>query len=144
MAPQVKSWVKGALYVATDDTEAASPLTEPVDFNYDPGANDEATPYAGASVTPNVVLLPTPSLAVNYNRRADEDVILKAARHCRDNLTGVRWYLYVDTTNEPNAYAYGFGLVKPTVAGGATSAIKGSATIIPDYQGTWNDDLLVG
>lgn len=144
MAPAVKSWVKGALYLAVDDTAAATPLDEPVDFNYDMGNNDEGTPYAGAAVTPNIVLLSTPSLTINYNRRSDEDQVLAAARHCRDNLTGVRFYLYLDTTNEAAVYAYGFGLVKPSLAGGATAAIKGSFSLIPDYQGTWNDDALGG
>lgn len=143
-APNKKSWVKGSLLLATDNTAAAAALTEPVDFNYDFGQNEEAMPFAGASVTPNIILLPTPSVAINYNRRADEDVVMTAARHCRDNLTGVRFYLYVDTTNEAAVYAYGMAFVKPTLSGAATSGIKGSFTLLPDESATWNDTLLAG
>ena len=143
-APVKKSWVKGALYLATDDTVAAVPLLAPVEFTFDPGLNDEAVPHAGASVTPNIMLLPTPSIQFQYTRRSDEDRVLKAARHCRDNLTGVRWYLYLDTTNEAAVYAYGVGFVKPSLTGGATAAIKGSATMIPDPTGVWVDTALIG
>lgn len=143
-APNKKSWVKGDLYLAADNSAAASPLAEPIDFNYDVGQNEEAMPYAGASTTPNIILLPTPSVAINYNRRADEDIVMAAARHSRDNLTGVRFYLYVDATNEATAYVYGLAIVKPTMAGGATAGIKGSFTLIPDESGTWDDSNLSG
>lgn len=143
-APTKKSWVKGALYLATDDTAAASPLLAPVEFTHDPGLNEEAVPHAGATTTPNIMLLATPSIQFQYTRRSDEDRVLKAGRHCRDNLTGVRWYLYIDTTNEAAVYAYGMGFVKPSLSGGATAAVKGQATIIPDPTGTWNDAALIG
>lgn len=143
-APNKKSWVKGDLYLAVDNTSAAVPLTEPVDFNYDFGQNEEAMPFAGASVTPNIILLSTPSVQANFNRRADEDRVMAAARHCRDNLTGVRFYLYLDSTNEAAVYAYGMAFVKPGLAGAATSGIKGSMTLIPDESGTWDDDALSG
>lgn len=143
-APNKKSWVKGDLYLAVDNTAAAAALAEPIDFNYDFGQNEEAMPYAGASVTPNIILLSSPSVAINFNRRADEDVVMSAARHCRDNLTGVRFYLYIDSTNEATKYAYGMAFVKPTLSGGATSGIKGSFTLLPDESGTWSDTSLSG
>lgn len=143
-APQKKSWVKGDLYLAIDNSAAAAPLQEPIDFNYDLGQSEEAMPFAGASVTPNIMLLSSPSVQINYNRRADEDVVMTAARHCRDNLTGVRFYLYIDSDNEAAVYAYGMAFVKPSLSGGATSGIKGSFTLIPDESATWDDDALSG
>jgi len=143
-APNKKSWNKGRMMLAVDDTVAAGILLEPVDFNYDFGQNEEGMPAVGMSATPNIVLQATPSLQINYNRRADEDVVMKAARHNRDNLTGVRWYLYIDVTNEATKYAYGMGIVKPSLQGAATGGVKGSFTLIPDESGTWNDDALSG
>ncbi len=139
-APNVKSWVKGRLYLATSDSAAAYPLSEPIDFNYDTGAAMEARPYAGASTTPHIQLLNEPSLAINYNRRADQDLVGAAYRHNRDNLTGVRFYCYADTVNEALVYCYGLGLLEGvSMQGSATSGQQGSFTIKCGPESTWDD-----
>ncbi len=143
MAAQRKSWKRGRLYMATTDSGAASPLTEAIDFNYDLGQQTEEMPFAGASVTPNCVLLPKPSLAINFNRRADQNLVATAARNCRDNGYDVRWYLYLDITDEAAVYAYGFGIPTLSLQGGAAAGIKGAFTLTAGDSAIWSDGPLV-
>lgn len=143
MAAQRKSWVRGRLYIGTTDTAAASPLTEAIDFSYDVGQQSEEMPFAGATVTPGCVLLSKPTLAINFNRRADGALIAAAARNVRDNGYDVRWYLYLDITNEATVYAYGFGIPTLSLSGGAAAGMKGAFTLTPGDSAIWDDARLV-
>lgn len=143
MAAQRKSWVRGRLYIGTTDTGAASPLTEAIDFNYDYGQQSEEMPFAGASVTPSCVLLSKPTLAINFNRRADGTLIAAAVRNVRDNGYDVRWYLYLDITGEAAVYAYGFGIPTLSLQGGAAAGMKGAFTLTPGDTAVWDDHFLV-
>jgi len=141
--PQRKSWYRGRMYLAISDSAAATPITEPVDYSYDMGQNLEDMPYAGASVTPGAVMLSKPTLQINFNRRADGAVIYQAARHVRDNGTDVRWYLYLDATNEATVYAYGMGNLTLSHQGGASAGMKGSFSLTAGDNCIWDDHLLV-
>lgn len=140
----VKSWVKGRLYLAISNTSEASPLGKAVDFSLDMGQQTENVAYAGASVTTVLELLSEPGIDLNYVRDNSEDIVRKAARHNRDNLTGVKFYLYLDIASEATVYAYGYGMLEGvTVEGGATDGIKGSFTIKPGPEAVWDDSMLV-
>lgn len=144
MAPNNKAWVKGRLYLATTASGAARPLLEAVDFSYDPGLATEERPYAGASVTPNIVLLSSPSLQINFNRRADDDHVGSAYRFVRDNLESVRFYLYMDISNEAAVYAYGQAVIEGvSLSGAATAGINGSFTLKPGPEAVWSDASLI-
>jgi len=144
-APIHGSWVRGRLYLAPDDTAAAQPLTQTIDFSFDAGLANEERPFTGARVTPRISLLSSPSIAINYNRLSTQEVVWDAARHWRANGTGVRFYLYLDTTSEATVYAYGLaGLEGVSLAGGAAAAMAGTFTLVPAEDGqTWDDTALV-
>lgn len=141
-APTHGAWLRGALYLAGDDTAAASPMAEVIDFSYDVGQNNEERPFTNPTnkVTPRIALLSSPSCAINYNRRSDESKVAAAVRHWRDNGTGVRFYLYLDVENEAAKYLYGkAGLEGVSTTGGASAALAGSFTLVPGPEAEWSD-----
>lgn len=141
----VKSWVKGRLYLAPDSSTEASPLGKAVDFSHDMGHETEDVAYAGASITTVLELLSKPGIDVNWIRDNTETIVLNAARNCRDNLTGVKFYLYLDITNEATVYAYGYAMLEGvSLAGGATDGMKGSFTLRPGPEAIWSDSRLTG
>ena len=90
-------------------------------------------------------LLSKPGIDVNYIRDNTENIVLTAARWNRDNGTGVKFYLYLDITNEATVYAYGYAMLEGvSIEGGAADGIKGSFTMRPGPEAVWDDARLVG
>lgn len=141
----VKSWVKGRLYLGQSASTEASPLGKAVDFSYDMGHETEDVAYAGAAITTVLELLSKPGIDVNWVRDNTEAIVLAAARYCRDSLAGVKFYLYLDITNEATVYAYGYAMLEGvSLAGGAADGMKGSFTLRPGPEAIWDDARLVG
>ena len=137
------SWVKGRLYLATSNTSEASPLAKAVDYNYDHGVNNEDVAYAGAGITTKLMLLSSPSIAINYIRDRGENLVVAATRYWKANGLGVKWYLYINLTDEATVYAYGYAAFEGvSLAGGATSGNKGAFTLVPGPEEVWDDHLL--
>jgi hypothetical protein len=142
-APQ--SWVRGRLYLAISNTTEAQPLTKVVDYSHDRGLNNEDIKYAGAGVTQALSLLASPSIACNFYRDKDQNVVLAAARYWRDSGLGVKFYLYLDITGEATVYAYGYAALEGvSEGGGADAGVKGQFTLRPGPEAVWDDAKIVG
>jgi len=139
------AWAKGRLYLADSNTTEATPINKAVDYQYTPGENNEDIEYAGATVGQALSLLGKPSIAVNFIRDSGQNLVIKAARHWRDNGTGVKWYLYLDLTNEASVYAYGYAALEGTqLSGAATAGQKGTFNLRPGPEDVWDDSAIVG